>query len=219
MYKVSEDDGLTWSGPKELPSNILGPIKDKPIEVGGKIFSPSSTESEDGLSWNSHLEITDDDGEIWRKVFIENSSEYKTIQPTVLDLKGQLKVLLRSDQDVVMESLSNDKGKTWSPVEKTTIPNPNSGIDAVTLKNGKHLLVYNPLVSGENWQNGRNKLFLALSEDGVNWKEILKLEDKSEGEFSYPAIIQDEEGIIHISYTFNRERIKYLKLKLNLKDR
>ncbi len=74
------------------------------------------------------------------------------------------------------------------------LPNPNSGIDAVTLQNGSFLLVYNPLPSGKKWSNGRNILKLAHSTDGVNWTDIYTLENQEKGEFSYPAIIQSSDG-------------------------
>ena len=90
--------------------------------------------------------------------------------------------------------------------------NPNSGIDAVTLANENFLLVYNPAESGADWSDGRNKLNLAYSTDGENWEDVLKLEDEPEGEFSYPAIIQDSKGFVHLTYTHNRTKIKYLKL-------
>ena len=86
--------------------------------------------------------------------------------------------------------------------------NNNSGIDGVTLFNGYHLLVVNPL------KKGRNKLVLLGSNDGLNWEELLVLENEQSGEFSYPAIIQAKDGTVHLSYTFNREKIKYIHLGL-----
>ncbi|MEE3224376.1 MAG: exo-alpha-sialidase, partial [Bacteroidota bacterium] len=105
-------------------------------------------------------------------------------------------------------------GKTWSEATKGTMLNPNSGIDAVTLKSGNFLLVYNPTEAGADWSDGRNKLNLAYSTDGSHWEDVLQLENEAEGEFSYPAIIQDSEGLVHITYTHNRSKIKYLQLKL-----
>ncbi|WZL90463.1 sialidase family protein [Salinimicrobium sp. 3283s] len=215
MYKVSHDNGNTWSQPVRLPDNILGPIRNKPLQIGNRIISPSSVESTDGKIWQSHVEISEDDGETWRKVPIDSISDFKTIQPAIIQYNGVLKAFFRSDQDVLMESLSKDLGESWTKLEKTSIANPNSGVDAVTLANGHHLLVYNPLKSGKDWHNGRNKLIVAISLNGEDWEPVLKLEDRSEGEYSYPAIIQDNNGDIHITYTYERERIKYVKLRLN----
>ena len=90
----------------------------------------------------------------------------------------------------------------------TNMPNNNSGIDAVTLKNGMHLLICNPI------EKGRNKLALLSSDDGKIWDDVLVLEDQPKGEFSYPAIIEAEDGTVHISYTWNRVKIKYIHLQL-----
>ena len=87
--------------------------------------------------------------------------------------------------------------------------NPNSGVDGVTLKNGTHLLVYNPNI------NGRSKLVLSESDDGINWTDKLILEDEETGEFSYPAIIEASDGLVHISYTFNRRNIKHVVIEVN----
>ena len=215
-YKISENDGETWSAAIMLPDGILGPIKNKPIQLkSGRIISPSSIESNDGKVWTSHMEISDDSGKTWRKVPVNFNSNCKVIQPSVVKLTGgNLKAFFRSDQDFILESRSEDGGENWSDFTPSDLPNPNSGIDAVSLNNGMFLMVYNPLVSGEQWSDGRNKLNLALSKDAENWQDILQLENEEEGEFSYPAIIQDKEGDIHITYTYNRQRIKYVRLSL-----
>jgi predicted neuraminidase len=93
-------------------------------------------------------------------------------------------------------------------MEATSLVNNNSGIDAVTLKSGYHLLVCNPI------KKGRNKISLFGSTDGINWEELLVLEDESEGEFSYPAIIQAKDGTVHISYTYNRVKVKHVQVKV-----
>ena len=179
------------------------------------IVSPSSVESEDGAIWKSHIELSNDGGYTWERVAIPSADTVKVIQPTLIQLPdGNLKALLRSDQNYVLESISKDEGKTWSEVKNGRMLNPNSGIDAVTLADGTFLLVYNPTEAGSDWSDGRNKLNLAYSTDGENWKDVLKLEDEAEGEFSYPAIIQDSKGFVHISYTHNRTKIKYLKVDL-----
>lgn len=98
---------------------------------------------------------------------------------------------------------------------KTSLPNPNSGIDAVSLPNHLQLLVYNPLATGKNWWEGRSVLKLAASYDGLQWSDIYTFEDKKSGEYSYPAIIYDEAGNIDITYTDNRTKIRFVKLRLD----
>jgi len=214
-YKISKDRGETWSDKKLLPKGILGPIKNKPIQLeNGRIVSPSSVELQDGEVWHAHMEISDDLGETWRIVPVNQDSDYKVIQPTIVQLKnGDLKAFFRSDQDVILESFSKDDGATWSDFSRSELANPNSGIDAVGLKNGGFLMVYNPLASGEAWWEGRSKLYLAYSNDAEHWQDVLQLENKEEGEFSYPAIMQTKNGEIHITYTYDREKIKYFRLK------
>lgn len=214
LYKTSDDDGKSWSESKKLPEDILGPIKNKPIVLeDGTIISPSSTE--DGEHWKVHMEISGDGGFTWENIPVDHGSAYKAIQPTLIVLgNGTIKALIRSDQNVILQSESKDNGKTWSVLEKSDVANPNSGIDAVTLDNGKYLLVYNPMLAGENWWEGRSKLNLAYSENGKQWNDIYVLENEEKGEFSYPAIIQAPDGTVYITYTYNREKIRYVKLRM-----
>jgi predicted neuraminidase len=144
----------------------------------------------------------------WEKISIDNNG-LNAIQPTILFHKnGSLQILCRSKEKKIVESWSADQGKSWTPLQQTNLPNNNSGIDAVTLKNGMHLLICNPI------EKGRNKLAVLSSGDGKNWDDLIVLEDLPKGEFSYPAIIEAEDGTVHITYTWNREKIKYVRLEI-----
>ena len=214
MFKTSENDGETWSGAQALPKGILGPIKNKPIQLAdGTILSPSSVEeSED--RWKVHIEKSVDSGRTWTFIPVDPGSEYDVIQPSILTYANdKLQILCRSKQGTVIQSWSADGGNTWAKLTKTQLLNPNSGTDAVTLKDGTQLIVYNPDLPGKDWWNGRGKLRVAFSKDGKSWKDIAVLEDGTSAEYSYPAIIQGSDGLIHITYTFDRKNIKYVVLE------
>ncbi|MDE3143994.1 MAG: exo-alpha-sialidase [Bacteroidota bacterium] len=215
MMKYSTDDGKSWSAPKQLPDGFLGPIKNKPIQLkNGNLLYPSSTESKDLQQWKIHVEKSDGNANHWQHISI-NCDSFAVIQPSILiHPNNKLQLLCRSKQNYIVQSWSTDNGKTWQPLSKTNLQNPNSGIDAVTLKNGLQLVVYNPLLSGKDWVNGRNKLAVAVSYNGIDWKNIYILEDLPDGEFSYPAVIQTNNGSVHIVYTYNRKNIKHVVLKI-----
>jgi predicted neuraminidase len=103
------------------------------------------------------------------------------------------------------ESWSDDGGRTWSKLELSSLPHPGSGIDGVTLADGRHLLVYNHTVKG------RSPLNVAVSSDGKKWQAAAVLES-SPGEYSYPAAIQTPDGLVHITYTWRRQRVKHVTL-------
>ncbi|WP_235526095.1 exo-alpha-sialidase [Pedobacter sp. Leaf216] len=215
-YKISNNDGKTWSAAKKLPQGFLGPIKNKPVQLkNGTILYPSSTESLDEKTWKIHIEKSDSDVKNWKKIEI-NCDTFGVIQPSILSYpNGKLQLLCRSRQNVIVESWSEDNGENWSKLSATTMPNPNSGSDAVTLADGRQLLIYNPLISGKNWWEGRSILKLAISADGKNWQDIYTLEKHDKGEYSYPAIIQDKKGNIHLTYTAERKKINYAEIKLS----
>lgn len=214
MVIHSTDEGKSWSAPEKLPDGILGPIKNKPVTLtSGVTLSPSSVETKND-EWHAHIERSTDGGKSWEKIGIDPQSPAKVIQPTLLLYPdGKIQALLRSNQNYIMESWSADKGKTWSKLAKTNVLNPNSGIDAVTLSSGLQVIVYNPMESGKDWVNGRNKLNVAVSVDGKIWKDVAVLEDQPTGEFSYPAVIQTSDKAIHVVYTANRKSIKHVVLK------
>lgn len=211
MLMASGDGGRNWCAPKHLPDGFLGPIKNKPIAVAGSaLLCPSSTEHN---GWRIHFEITPDLGATWRKTAPATMGRFEVIQPTLLvHPDGRLQALCRSEQGRVVQTWSADSGETWGPLEPTSLPNPNAGIDGVTLSDRRHLLVYNHVApkAGESW-GPRTPLNLAVSPDGLAWKNVLELEN-APGEYSYPAIIQGRDGFVHITYTWKRERIRYLKL-------
>ena len=100
----------------------------------------------------------------------------------------------------MFETWSDDGGRTWTPIALTKLPNPNSGIDAVTLGDGRHLIVYNHAT------RARSPLNVALSRDGRTWAAAAVVESEP-GEYSYPAVIQRANGLIDITYTWKRQRI------------
>ncbi len=207
MYKISKDQGKTWSAAVKIPDSLLGPIKNKPEKLkNGLILYPTSIETKE--IWNVYIETSDQELNHWEKINIDNNG-LNAIQPTILFHKdGKIQLLCRSKEKRVVETWSDDQGKTWTPLQLTSLPNNNSGLDAVTLKNGMQLLICNPI------EKGRNKIAVLASADGKNWDNLIVLEDQPKGEFSYPAIIQAKDGTVHITYTYNRERIKYVKLKV-----
>ena len=214
MVRTSTDDGATWTTAQKLPSGILGPIKNKPVQLAdGTILSPSSTETRQ--SWKVHIERSTDLGATWQLIPVDPQTKFNVIQPTILYYGGsKLQMLCRSKDDRIIEASSDDNGKTWSTLSQTELPNPNSGIDAVTLKNGMHLLVYNPTTnSNDKGFNDRAKLNVAMSKDGKQWTNVLVVENGTTQEYSYPAVIQTKDGKVHITYTYDRKNVKHVVLE------
>lgn len=209
----SKDGGNTWSAPVALPDGYLGPVKNKPVLLSnGTLLCPSSTE---GDRWRIHFELTKDQGKTWEKIGpVDGGQAFNAIQPSVLFYKdGRLQILCRSKNRAVLESWSSDNGRTWSPLDSITLPNNNSGTDAVTLPDGRQLLVYNHVLSPAGLAKGpRTPLNVSLSDDGKVWNAALVLEDSPISQYSYPSVICGADGFIHIVYTWRRERIKYVKV-------
>jgi predicted neuraminidase len=212
MMTTSTDDGKTWSKLVRLPDGILGPIKNKPVQLSnGDILCGSSTEND---GWKVHFERTSDFGKTWSATPpVNDGKKIGAIQPSILFLKnGTLEAIGRTHNDKIFQITSDDDGKTWGEMSLADLPNPDSGTDAVTLKDGRQLLVYNHNIRTGSNNKGRSPLNVAVSPDGTNWFAALVLENdlNAPSGFAYPAVIQTSDGLVHITYTWERKRIKHV---------
>jgi predicted neuraminidase len=232
LYRTSRDGGRSWSSPTALPAGLLGPSKNKPITLSnGDILCGTSSES--WRSWSCWVEISADGGHSWSRhgpiVAPQQMRSGDTpagqlthdralpqdfagvIQPSVWEHKpGRLTMLMRATARIgaVCVSHSDDYGRTWSPAQPTALANPNSGLDAARLADGRVALACNPT------RAGRSPLALLLSADnGATWPWRHDLETEP-GEYSYPAIIQAADGRVHLAYTYRREEIRHVVLQL-----
>lgn len=202
MLITSTDGGRTWSRPQRLPDGFAGPIKNKPVLEGGRLLCPSSTED---AGWRVHMESWTGKEGGWSKTDpLNDGKTIGAIQPSILRLGGEkLLALGRTRQGKIFQIASEDRGKTWGEMTLTSLPNPNSGIDAVTLADGRHLVVYN------HTARGRSPLNVSVSRDGQAWQAALTLEDLP-GEYSYPAVIQAADGRVHATYTWKRQKVRHV---------
>jgi predicted neuraminidase len=213
---ISYDGGRSFRDRRRLPEGIDGPVRGKPLLLpDGSLLCPSSTEHDD--DWRFHFERLLDlkqpeIGTAWQR-FEPIEQPFQVIQPTLLKLAdGHLQAMFRSKEERIVQAFSSDQGQTWTKLEASNLPNNNSGIEAITLADGRHLLLYNHL-SGEGREDGwgrRNMLHLAISNDGLQWKAAALIEQEDSGEFSYPAMIQTTDGLVHLTYTWNRVRVKHV---------
>jgi len=238
MLITSDDGGKTWSKRQRLPDGILGPVKNKPVQLAnGDILCGSSTEGDSG--WRVHFERTSDLGKTWTATPpVNDGKQIGAIQPSILFHRdGRLQAIGRTRNDKLFQICSDDDGKTWGKMTLTDLPNPSSGTDAVTLRGGRQLLVYNHNVRTGSNNKGRSPLNVAVSSGtGVSpvrsdsgdstptethrrdacattvWRAALVLEDdpNAPNGFAYPSVIQSSDGLVHIIYTWERRRIKHV---------
>lgn len=204
--RLSQDGGKTWIRERRLPAGFLGPIKNKPIDMPNNILLCGSSREDAG--WRVHLEWTANPfGQWFNSKPLNSSFTLPAIQPTLLAYEGnKLQLLCRTKRGYIAEAWSTNGAVDWSALRRTVLPNPNSGIDAVRLAEGQTVLAYN------HTTKGRGVLNLAVSEGGELWKAACELENQPGSEFSYPAIIQTMDGMIHVTYTWKRQKIKHVVL-------
>ncbi len=161
----------------------------------------------------SLIAISDDQGESWKPSL--PIVGYGNIQPSIVQKKdGSLVAFMRDNGDSpgkILKSISIDNGYSWTAAEKTEIINPGTSVDAIKLKNGNWVMVYNDL------ESDRYSVAVSLSDDeGKTWKWTKRLErdDSKKGSFSYPSVIQTKNGMIHLTYSYrmgeNKKTIKHV---------
>jgi predicted neuraminidase len=209
FVRRSTDAGRSWGAVQQLAAGLLGPIKNKPVQLAdGTIVSGTSVESH--RAWACWAERSGNDGKTWQRhgPIAVPDQPYGIIQPTLLVTSPQSLLALCRSRGIgaICQAESKDGGVTWSAAAPLELPNPNSGIDAVRAADGKLYLAYN------HTKAGRFPLNVGRSTDGgKTWKIVSTLEEQP-GEFSYPAIIQGSDGRLHVTYTWNRRHIKYVAL-------
>ena len=111
-------------------------------------------------------------------------------------------------------------GRHWHHPKASELPNPNAAVSLINIGQDELLVAYN------DTHDGRHQLALATKyvapddQDG-NWifRGYVELEPATQNgrggaremnEFSYPSLAMDNQGIIHLAYTWNRREIKHL---------
>lgn len=236
VRKISHDFGKTWSAAERLPQGILGPAKNKPIQLDdGTIISPCSAEGEGG--WHTYFERSTDGGKSFTATpFVEQDAGMKTNQPAILiHSQSTLQAICRTTSGKLAETWSNDAGRTWSKIALTDLPNCNSGVDAVSRGMGfqpmkdtsrdavgatsskvvqhgleAHATAAHFLIyNHSNIEKVRYPLCIAASSDGKLWQAAVELEIDPPGQYSYPATIVGRDGLLHAAYTYKRRSIKH----------
>ena len=169
----------------------------------------------------SFMLISDPQEKSWTRVNIPNSDSL--VQPSVVRLTPRnndtLLCFFRDRQSRhIYSSTSTDEGRTWTSPKPTALPNNNAGIEAFQLASGATAIVFD-----KTKVSPRTPLVVALSDDGGRtWPHLRTLQAQNDPimplksgaalEFSYPTILQDEQGNIHIAYTYDRLTIKYVRV-------
>lgn len=210
----STDGGKTWTEAEQIaavPGNEtrlarvpVGPIKNKPVLSDWVIIAPSSTED---AGWRVHFERSSDGGKTWKVIGpVNDGIAIAAIQPSILKVgEGRLLAIGRTRNKRIFQIESPDNGLTWGEMTLGDLPNPDSGTDAVTLADGRHLIIYN------HSDRDRWPLNVAVSDCGRMWTPAVNLETEP-GEYSYPAMIEAADGMVYVTYTWKRKKIAFAVL-------
>jgi len=210
-FKVSRDDGKTWSASKKL---ILSPF----FNLSTNVKHPGVNLQEGSFLLPVYHEFINHFPQLLlfcpetadpRYEIRSITQAGRAIQPVLVPQGGEnltafFRNTARQKEKYILMAQSNDMGATWSPPMSTSLPHPNSGLVMVRMDDGAYLGVINYSFSH------RENLTLVMSRDAGKTWDILKVLEQGEGkEYSYPAITRSHR-YYHVTYTYERERIKHL---------
>ena len=205
-YKQSRDRGQTWSAAKRFVNVIGNLTRNAPVRVGSNTFLvPLYTELLTHKGYVCRVEHVR--GDIAAQNCNSAIDAQGAIQPALATTQeGSILMLLRDqERNSVRRSWSYDHGQTWSPVEDLGMPNPDAAVALTSLDDGRILLVYNDSA------DERTPLSVAVSTDGGRTFRKIRDLETSRGKFSYPAVIQTKDSLIHVTYTYNHKTIKHVR--------
>ena len=211
---VSSDEGATWSPPRRL---ITSPF----LNISTLVKGPLLRLADGTLALPVYHEMLGKFGELLRldgegRVIGKTRLSWgkSSLQPVVVPRsETEAVAFMRYSGDPparVLMSRTRDAGVHWSEPLKTALPNPNAAVGGVLLEGGPLVLAFN------NAEENRESLSLAVSSDfGDSWRVARTLESEAQlprapvAEYSYPWIMQDRAGDVHVLYTWGRSRIKH----------
>ena len=153
--------------------------------------------------------ISDDTGKTWKasKPMVGTAG----IQPSIVQKKDGTLVAYLRDSGInykILKSTSKDDGETWSLALPTDIPDPGVSVEVISLNDGAWIMIHNEGI------DGRSSLVALLSDDEGktwNWKRPIVKVEPGKGSFSYPSIIQTDDGLLHLTYSYNVNEEKTIK--------
>lgn len=138
------------------------------------------------------------------------------LQPTLLMRSETDWLALMRDnsaQKKIRAAQTLDGGQHWQDLPDLPMPNPDASITGLALHPGLMFLAHNPL------PDSRSVLDLSVSQDGLQWNQLLTLERGDEkSEYSYPAMIWADNSL-WVSYTDQRRAIAWQRFGLTSPSR
>ena len=213
----SYDGGRSFRDRRRLPEGIDGPVRSKPMLLAdGSLLCPSSTEHDH--DWRMHFEVLTNVehpelGSSWQRFEPEEQS-FQVIQPTLLrHASGDIQALVAIE---AFKDLHGHFKRQRSHMDQACrllgCPIPIAVLKALTLSDGRHLLLYNHSLAASAKTAGvhGSSLNLVISDDGETWRDVATIEEVDKGELSYPAMIQTTDGKVHMTYTWKRQRVRHV---------
>jgi predicted neuraminidase len=207
---TSSDRGVTWATSQRLTLspffNLAELVKNAPVELsGGGWAVPIYHEL---VSTFPEVLWLDDAADGIRATKSRMSAGWFGYQPALTPIDhNRALALLRDDggANAVTLTRTEDAGETWSPPQPLDLPNPDAGLDAIRLQDGRLLLAFNDAV------NSRENLRLAMSNDqGQTWRRVATLAEEPGADFSYPFLMEMRSGDVQLVYTWKRAAIRHV---------
>jgi predicted neuraminidase len=210
-YKVSRDEGQTWSASHKLILspffNLTSNVKNKGLNLsGGALLLPIYHELLRKFSQVLLVKPGRDHPSFELRRMTPSGA---AIQPALIpagerSLEAFFRNAAAGNQRHILRSASTAVGQDWSALNATPLPNPDSGFDMIRTADGAILGAIN-----DNFRD-RSDLTLVLSRDeGQTWERLRVLDHTPGKEYAYPSLTRTARAY-HLTYSYEKTRIKHV---------
>lgn len=177
--RISKDNGMSWGATEQMNGLALGTFVRQPIHVhtdGAWLLPTFDCRILPGEKWDGSHDLSavlrsTDQGKSWTRIEVPNSMGcvHMNIVPAA---DGKLLAFFRSRwADFIYATSSVDGGLTWSTPVPTELPNNNSSIQALRLKDGRLAMIFNHS-SALDATERRASLYDELEDDDASKNDV-----------------------------------------------
>lgn len=177
--RISKDNGMSWGATEQMNGLALGTFVRQPIHVhtdGAWLLPTFDCRILPGEKWDGSHDLSavlrsTDQGKSWTRIEVPNSMGcvHMNIVPAA---DGKLLAFFRSRwADFIYTTSSVDGGLTWSTPVPTELPNNNSSIQALRLKDGRLAMIFNHS-SALDATERRASLYDELEDDDASKNDV-----------------------------------------------
>ncbi len=197
--RESLDEAQTWSEPLRVTQgpgyHIMNNARLLELQ-DGRLLAPIAYCPDIGKDYDKQVcfcYLSDDEGKTWKKASGEvRHPDTACMEPGLIERADKsILMIIRTKLDRIYQSVSTDRGETWSEPEPMELVSPASPATITNIPGSEDMMIVwnnNPLGNKAGWQS-RTPLTAAISRDGgKHWENFRNIADDPDSGYAYTSI-------------------------------